>query len=311
MGIMRENSIALHEQMEAKEKIRKTLAEQEKQRVLDEYMARDAIAEAAQKKIDDFYRYKDNVKKTLVTEALNNICINCMNNPSQYETSVMEALVGQYIQDRTPSALLKTMKNSRNGFLRHIYEEAEKAEKDIEKDANKDDETTLTIDKNKIDDFWKEIDNSEDLDDVTNMIRLRVANAEEEFVNRNLQDKNNIDTILKDTADRVQNAKSGYDNEFGDQVEESETRIAKDKIYSIQHESRRNVFDRMVSSLAEAVMRDDSARSQFVLENSRLDMNKIVECARCMYTLLEVVSTIQLEKVDDKYIEDTLNSIKR
>ena len=39
-------------------------------------------------------------------------------------------------------------------------------------------------------------------------------------------------------------------------------------------------------------------------------MDAIVESARCMYALLETVSTIQLEKVDIKYIEDTLKSIK-
>ena len=74
---------------------------------------------------------------------------------------------------------------------------------------------------------------------------------------------------------------------------------------------RRNVFDNMVRALSEAVMKDEITKDQFINESSRLDVDKVVSCTRCMYTLLEVVSTIQLEKVDDQYIQDTLNSIKK
>ena len=311
MGILRENSIALHEQRKTQAKVQQSIIEQALKEKEDLYISRESIREAAQKRVDNYYKYKDDVKKTLVTTAIRNLCIESMTNPSDYEIAVMESLVGQYVQDKTPVGLLKTMKISRNGLLRKIYEAEVEAEKEITKDADKDDETTLVINRNNVDDFWKEVDDTEDVDDVTNMIRLRVANAEEEFVNRNLQDKENIDTILKDTAQRVQNAKSGYDNEYGDRVEESETRLAKDRIYQIQHENRRNVFDNMVRALSEAVMKDEITKDQFVNESSRLDVDKVVSCARCMYTLLEVVSTIQLEKVDDQYIQDTLNSIKK
>lgn len=310
MGDMRDRSFALHEQMEAQEKRKQILFEQQRKQREDEYMRIESIKEAAQKRVNNFYAYKDNVVKTLVTTAIRNLCVESMTNPSAYEISVTEALVGQYVEDKGARSLLKQMKNSKNGLLRKIYEEADVAEKEITKDADKDDETTLVIRKDNVDDFWKAVDDTEDVDDITNMIRLRVANAEEEFVNRNLQDKNNIDTILKDTAQRVQNAKSGYDNEYAERVEESETRIAKDRIYKIQHESHRNVFDNMVRALSEAIMKDEVTKNEFVNESSRLNVNKVVECARCMYTLLEVVSTIQLEKVDERYIQDTLNSIR-
>ena len=139
---------------------------------------------------------------------------------------------------------------------------------------------------------------------------MRVSNAEENFINRNQQDKENVKTVLKQTADRVQMAKDTNDNDYAESVEESETRIAKDKIYKIQHEGYRSVFDRMVRNLSEAAVKNKDAKGSLIDENGKLNMDSIIESARCMYSLLETIGTIQLEKVDNKYIEDTLKSFK-
>ena len=147
------------------------------------------------------------------------------------------------------------------------------------------------------------------VDDVTNMIRLRVANAEEEFINRNLRDKENIETIMKDTADRVQAAKASNDNDYSEEVEESVTKEARDKIYRVQHEGRRNVFGRMVLNLGELAMTKEPLKKEFVLENGRLNLDKVVETVRCIYTVLETVSSLNLEKIDEEYIKETLESM--
>ena len=66
----------------------------------------------------------------------------------------------------------------------------------------------------------------------------------------------------------------------------------------------------MVINLGELAMTKEPLRKEFVLENGRLDVDKVVETVRCMYTVLETVSSLNLEKVDDKYIEETLNSMR-
>ena len=202
------------------------------------------------------------------------------------------------------------MKFSKSGILVSIYEAEQDAFDKITDGANAEDINSQTIDPKAIDDFWDEIDKNNDIEDITNTIRLRVSTAEEDFVNRNQADKEDIKTILKDTAERVQNAKSTNDNDYSDAVEESEMRIAKDKIYQIQHEGYHNIFDRMVRNISESVIKNEEIKKEFTLENGRLDMNKIVESARCMYTLLEMVSTLKIENVDSQYIEDALKSIK-
>ena len=310
MGILYEDSLYLQNQKETKESLMKAAKIREQEEINNAYLEREALKEAAEKKINDFYKYKDDVKKALLSEALLGIYQNVFINSSIREEALTESLMNQYIEENGTTNILKRMKYSNNIILKNLYEAVTEKSDEITKDATADDPSTQVIDKDNIKDFWKEIDNSEDVEDATNIIRLRVANAEEDFVNRNQQDKANIDTILKDTASRIQTAKSGNDNEYAEDVEESETRLAKDKIYQIQHESHRNVFDRMVRSLSEVVVKNEDIKKEFTLENGRLDMDRIVESVRCMYGLLEMVSTLGLENVDEKYIEDTIKSIK-
>lgn len=310
MGILYEDSLYLQNEKETREYLREAARRKEQEDLNAAYLERESIKEAAEKKINDFYKYKDNVKKMLVTEALTGIFKETFVNSTVREEALCESLMNQYIQDTGVTNILKKMKYSNNLILREIYEAVEEKNEEITKDATADDPSTQIIDKDNVKDFWKEIDDTEEVEDATNIIRLRIANAEEDFINRNQQDKANIDTILKDTASRIQTAKSGNDNEYAEDVEESETRLAKDRIYQIQHESKRNVFDRMVRSLSEVAIKNEDIKKEFVQENGRLDMDKIVESVRCMYGLLEMVSTLGLENVDEKYIEDTIKSIR-
>lgn len=300
--------------LKERKEFKRTLAENvRKQEIEDMNKLRESIDNAKlihEAKIDNFYTYKADVKKTLLTEALGRIYKGSIFHITNREAALCDSLLGSYIESTGVDTILKNMRFSKSGLLISIYEAEQEAFDDITKDANAEDVTSQTIDPKAIEDFWNNIDKNNDIDDVTNMIRLRVSNAEEDFVNKNQADKEDIKTILKDTAERVQNAKASNDNDYSEAVEESEMRIAKDKIYNIQHESYHNVFDRMVRNISEAVLKDQVIKEQFSLDNGRLDMDKIVESARCMYTLLEMVSSLKIEKVDSEYIEAALKSIK-
>lgn len=300
--------------LKERKEFKRTLAENaRKQEIENMNKLREEIDNAKlvhEAKIDNFYTYKADVKKTLLTEALGRIYKGSIFHITDREAALCDSLLGSYIESTGVDAILKNMRFSKSGLLVNIYEAEQEAFDDITKDANAEDVTSQTIDPKAIEDFWDNIDKNNDIDDVTNMIRLRVSNAEEDFINKNQADKEDIKTILKDTAERVQNAKASNDNDYSEAVEESEMRIAKDKIYNIQHESYHNVFDRMVRNISEAVLKDQVIKEQFSLDNGRLDMDKIVESARCMYTLLEMVSSLKIEKVDSEYIESALKSIK-
>ena len=307
---IREDRSYLKELRAEREALRENAAKMDRDAINQRIIDRDNIIAAHEAAVDKFYAYKDDVKKTLLKEPLMHIYEGSFHNISAREHALCEALLEQYVNDTGVTVLMKNMKFSESYLLHKIYESVEEYSKDITADASVDDPDSQTIDPAKVDDFWKDIDKSEDIEDITNLIRMRVSNAEEDFVNKNQEDKQDVKTVLKQTAARVQAAKGSNDNDYSEAVEESETRLAKDRIYQIQHESYHNVFDRMVRNLSEVALTNEEAKKEFLAENGHLDVEKIVESARCMYTLLEMVGTIQLENVDQQYIEDTLKSIK-
>lgn len=306
---LREDRQYLAEQRKAKEEAAK-LARQKSINEFNQHIVEEENQKMAfNKSVDKLFEFKANVKKSLIKKMLMELCVGSIPNYTHREYSICENLIENYIYEVGETTLLKNMRFSENGFLRTCWSEINSHYKTITEDATRDEDTQY-IDSGSLDDFWKDVDNTEDVDDITNLIRMRVSNAEENFVNRNQQDKENVKTVLKQTADRVQMAKDTNDNDYAESVEESETRIAKDKIYKIQHEGYRSVFDRMVRNLSEAAVKNKDAKGSLIDENGKLNMDSIVESARCMYSLLETIGTIQLEKVDNKYIEDTLKSIK-
>ena len=309
MGI-REDRSFLNELRAEREAIRENAAKIERDEYNRRIVERENIIAAHEAAVNKFYAYKDNVKTTLLKEALMHIYEGSFHNITNREHILCESLLEQYIAETGTTNLLKNMKYSESYLLRKICEDVHSYADEITADATADKPESQVIDPNKVDEFWKDIDKSEDIEDITNLIRMRVSNAEEDFVNKNQEDKQDIKTILNQTAQRIQSAKGGLDNDYSEAVEESETRLAKDRIYKIQHESHHNVFDRMVRNLSEAALTNEEAGKEFRSDNGHLDVDKIVESARCMYTLLEMVGTIQLEKVDQQYIEDTLKSIK-
>lgn len=306
---LREDRQYLAEQRKAKEEAAK-LARQKSINEFNQHIVEEENQKMEfNKSVDKLFEFKANVKKSLIKKMLMELCVGSIPNYTHREYSICENLIENYISEVGETTLLKNMHFSENGFLRTCWSEINSHYKTITEDATRDEDTQY-IDSGSLDDFWKDVDNTEDVDDITNLIRMRVSNAEENFINRNQQDKENVKTVLKQTADRIQMAKDTNDNDYAESVEESETRIAKDKIYKIQHEGYRSVFDRMVRNLSEAAVKNKDAKGSLIDENGKLNMDSIVESARCMYSLLETIGTIQLEKVDNKYIEDTLKSIK-
>ncbi len=321
MGELR--NIALQRMQDAEDynKLVQTEKELLEQANEDAYFEREAIREAAFTKRNAFSTYKNNVKKLFVTEAMKKLYLGCIKNPTNHEISVCEAFLGDFISSRGVDQLLENFRNSNTPFLETMGEMIDKKYDEVVTKVDPDDPNTFVVDREHVNDFLKEIDDQEDVEDVTNIIRLRVSNAEEDFVNRNERDKQNMKDVLDATAQRVQDAKPDLDNDYMDddsddsegvsdsEIIKQESMIdAKRKIYEI-NSAPRTIFDRMVRNTSEAVIKDSNLRDEFIIEGGRLNMDKVVDSVRCMYTLLEMVSTLKIENVDAQYIEDTIKSI--
>lgn len=304
----------------------------------------DQMIERREAKANALYEFRNVVKESLVRRFLNGIIIESMNAPSIEEQSLCEVLVGNYVRENGADEIMKRCRLSRDFYLNEVASCYKKYYKSIVEDATTDsqpissdkeisdeldttknddleskestedkinNDNPLVMNTPKVEEFWKEIDANPETNDITNTIRLRVANAEEEFINRVQQDKENINDILKDTAERVKTAQETGKDDYASAVETSESAVARDKIYHIQHEMSRNVFNQMVTAMSESVMKHEDLKNGFLNESGRLDVGKVVDSVRCIYTLMEAVSYLKIENVDEEYIKNTLASMKQ
>ena len=302
---LREDSLYLASVRKERQALSEATKMNKQKEINDFYTDRMNEKDLREQKVDKYYKFITTIKEAYLTHGLYNLCESAMVNPSSHEKSLCKNVIYQYIKENGVGSVLRKMKRSPNRLLREMEEDLVDTYRDDIKDADPDDEDSYGLDKSKVETFWKDVDKSDDVADMTNLVRIRVANAEEDFVNKVQQDKANIDTVMQDTAERVQNAKESNGNEYSQDVEEFYIMDAKKKIYDIKHEDS-SVFAGLVKGLSKNAIR---SHNDMISENGRLDLEKVIEASRVIYTVLETFSVFGLEKVNSEYIKETLNSL--
>lgn len=306
--------------------------------VNDIYAERESIRESMDRKRNEYFKFKSAVRQSLLEKALSTTFIGCIKNPDK---KLSESIIHNYVEQVGVDQLLTNMDYSQSAYLRSIKEAVTKYTNIMMEDVDKEDPETLVYDDQKAEEFVKELEGKEDVEDIENTIRIRVANAEEDFVNRLNAEKEDIKEIIQTSAERIKNAveqesdddedmddedsdddDDSEDNDMDDEeiedaendenvekdVKECHIMDAKRKVAAVK-ERPKSVFYRMVRNLSESALKDKYLRDKFSSNGGRLDMHSIVESVRYSYTLLEMVSSLRIEKVDSKYIEDTIKSM--
>lgn len=196
---------------------------------------------------------------------------------------------------------------------------------DLEKDENGE------IPEQTEEEFYDELDETEDIDGIGITIALRVTNAEEKFMQDNAEDKKKIQDIVQqssnlmaasDDDDSTNPIEDEDTNDFknGDLTDESEKEdepaknesvIMVNRYISNRKEMRpRTIFEQMVMNLSESIMKDENTRKVYTeAANERLNIKMVVESARCMYTFLEMLNTCKMKDFNASEIKDTLNNL--
>ena len=156
------------------------------------------------------------------------------------------------------------------------------------------------------------LEEEEDTDTAIDIIAQRISKAEEEFIKKNADDKQKIEDIVDGINDRINGAKADPNNSDED-VEELEHEAAiemKRKINKIRDDRPHTVFEMMVRQLSEGIMNDTGAiNEEYTDESGKINMESVVEVAKCVYGFLEFVNTVQLEKVDEAYIKHMIENM--
>lgn len=158
---------------------------------------------------------------------------------------------------------------------------------------------------------FDELEKEEDVRKAVNLIRKRVSDAEETFIKRNAEDKKQINDLLNKISDNIKTVEDIDDKEDSkSKVAEESANIARQKINEITEHRPLSVFEKLTRNLSKNIVRNTVTKEMYMTESGKLDMPAVYESARVMYGFLETLNTLQLEKVDKKYIKETLDSMK-
>lgn len=159
--------------------------------------------------------------------------------------------------------------------------------------------------------IFDQLDKEEDVQKAVELIRSRVADAEETFIRNNAEDKKKVDELLNKISNNVKTVEDLNDkNEAKAEVAKESARYNKMRIDSIRENRPLTVFEKMTRNLSSSIITNESVLKEYTDEDTgTLDMGAVIESARVMYGFLETVNTLQLAKVDANYIQNILDNM--
>ena len=257
---------------------------------------------------EEYTRFRQAVTEAFVTEALvclTNSCINEVLLKEEYNRKLSRQLVSNFVKEHGASKLIREFRG-KSYMLSELAYVCDKHIKAVLEKADPKDKDSLKINKKQKEDFYNDLDKV-NADKVTDTITNRVMDSTQEFIDSNTKDKMKIKNILTSTKEKIDKSK---DKKNAAKLQEGYTAIGKERISDIRETKTENVFEAMVYSLAKTALKNEDAKKVFV-ENAALNMDKIVEHCEVMYTFLTTLDTCKIIDVNESYIMEMLEDMKK
>lgn len=263
--------------------------------------------------------YKKKLTDAYVTEGLVAIVDNCLNPVlvrEQYHQKLVRQLVTNFVNEEGSMKLLKKFRGTSYIMSEMAYVIETTVESILER-ADKDNPESFKPDKKDKDKFYDKLSKIE-VGDAVDKITDRVQDQTAEFMNTNMSEKAELATSLSKTQQKVENNKqklvdkvnSKKEQEKAAKIEEGYIALGKRRATDIRNSKTKNVLEQMVYTLSKAAIVNESAGKVFV-DNSRLNMDKIVEHCETICTFVTALDSLKIINVDEAYIEKMLKDMKK
>ena len=195
-------------------------------------------------------------------------------------------------------------------------QEDEDGEDDLDIDGDGEDDfgvdepdDTVNVDPKKT--MFQELEKEKEVKDAIELIRTRVADAEQAFINRNAADKEKINSLLAKISDNIKTVEKISDNDSDEsKVAQESANIAKRRINEITNNRPLTVFECLARNITANIIKNESVKENYITESGQLDTPVVVEAVKVMYGFLETLNTLQLESVDSDYILSIVKEFK-
>lgn len=258
-----------------------------------------------------FRKYISEAKTTLLTEAIFYFVNESFDHSVTLEQRKQaEAVVLNFVKEEGADKLLRKYE-TQTEFLANLTGIVNETYDKIVKEDNESKNKKITgfnMKKSTTDAFYNKLQNISNTQ-VTNKIMDMVAQETEDFIQQSVEDKNKMEQMAQDTKEKIDNIKA--------RTPEAKEAIKQEMVNAYNRESKlirtnrpRSIFEEMVYHISNKVVKHkDLLESHYVNKSGQLDVNKITENAKVLYTVLETLNTFKFKTFDAESIQELVQNI--
>lgn len=159
----------------------------------------------------------------------------------------------------------------------------------------------LHLDKTIVDDFYKDLVDL-DTSEASKLIKDKVTDAMTEFIDQNTQNKLDFEEIINTAKEKISDLKE-------ESAVESTMNEAKRQINEMKRTRHKNIFHYMVEAISKEAFKDINGIGKQYIHESKVDMDGVVNSAKLIYTMLEMLNTTEM--VGKDYIQTYIENLVR
>lgn len=161
--------------------------------------------------------------------------------------------------------------------------------------------------------IYKDLENEQDVKRAIHTIHKRVADAEEKFIQKNADDKKQVDALLHKLNDNIKTVEEIDDKDDPrSQAANERALMIRRQINDIAERGNKSVFDTIVYEVSKINLQNKNSTtlSESAIESISTDIDESINTARIMYGFLETLNTLRLEDVNEAYIKRVITEIR-
>ena len=249
--------------------------------------------------------FLENVKSGFLSEAMSKLYKESFGVMTKRDRITAKNLINTFINEQGAGELLNRFKYQNTLVAEMARIVQEHYDMVVESITCDDEECNipgrakeLHLDKTIVDDFYKDLVDL-DTSEASKLIKDKVTDAMTEFIDQNTQNKLDFEEIINTAKEKISDLKE-------ESAVESTMNEAKRQINEMKRTRHKNIFHYMVEAISKEAFKDINGVGKQYIHESKVDMDGVVNSAKLIYTMLEMLNTTEMVSKDyiKTYIEN-------
>ena len=267
------------------------------------------------KALDEF---KMNVRKNLLEMAIGAVFEEIIHEQhgDNRDMSIGKNAISEFVNEFGYDKLARNMlqenliSSQMIGYCEDYYDKIVNEAVAKNKKKKTDEDHTFMMDKEIATDFIDDIEKMVPGKVIT-LIRGRVADSMQDFIDQQTQNKADIMEIYKKANDHAKQTNAKLAQDTADADAPANESVFTESVFLKQRANKiynrpTNVLGAMVHSMCENTYKNDAMKQQYLNESGNTDMRRIINDCAVIYTALETMNTLGIHQFDGPYIQKML-----